>query len=67
MARIARIQSQDDGVNRLQDEIAKAVNPLLRRLEARPEVTGSTGGNVALASLMAALDAIGLITNKTGA
>lgn len=33
----------------------------------RPAVTGSRGGNVALASLLTALDGLGLITNSTTA
>lgn len=34
---------------------------------ARPSVTGSRGGNAAVASLLTALDSIGLITNNTTA
>lgn len=49
-------------------QIIRDVNPALRRLDVlgeRPAVTGSRSGGEALASLLQALQAIGLITDKT--
>ena len=53
---------------------AESMNDLEERMEARvvnrvgsaaPTVTGSRGGNVALANLLTALDNLGLIQNST--
>lgn len=62
---LSRIQSTDDVLNRIQDQHLEVLNPVLRLLGETPKVTGSKGGNAALASLIAALEAIGLITDGT--
>ena len=62
-----------DYVDDLDEE---AMNDLEERMEGRnggvdfttiPTVTGSRGGNAALASLLTALDDMGLINNSTSA
>lgn len=67
--RLSRIQSDDEAFNRFQDQILGALNPILKTLPdgigTRPRVTGSTGGNVALESLLVALAGMGLITDET--
>lgn len=63
--RIARVHSTDPVVNRIQDHLAEVLNPLLGRLDSKPVVTGSRGGNAALASLLTALHILGLITDRT--
>lgn len=62
---IARVQSADPAVNRLQDQLVRELNPLLRRLARPVVVEGSRGSGAALASLLEALEALGLITDKT--
>jgi hypothetical protein len=67
-----------DGVNSLRTDGAYTIGGALKHLGtsagffgaaavARPTVTGSRGGNAALASLLTALDALGLITDSTTA
>ena len=63
--RIARVHSDDPVVNRIQDQLAEVLNPLLIRLDSRPVVNGSRGGNAALGSLLTALHTLGLITDQT--
>ena len=62
---IPRIQVQDEAAQRAHDRTRAVVNPVLQRLQAAAVVTGSKGGNTALASLISALAAAGLITDKT--
>lgn len=62
---LTKIQSKDEVVNRLQDQLLEVVNPVLRDLGTAPRVTGSRGGNAALASLLTALVQIGLIEDGT--
>jgi hypothetical protein len=59
------LRTDDSDLSRVQDEIARAVNPALRKLDTVPAVTGSCGGNAALKSLVSALAGMGLITDHT--
>ena len=66
--RYAPLRSGDEGLDRAQDEIARVLNPALKRiadLGAAPVVSGSKGGNAALTSLISALVSLGLITDRT--
>ena len=63
---LTKILSDDPVLNRVQDQLAEKVNPLIRKLQIeRPRISGSRGGNAALASLLDALDALGVITNDS--
>jgi hypothetical protein len=60
-------RSVADTLHRVQDHLLSQLNPILRSpiTSTKPTVTGSKGGNAALASLIAALVSLGLITDKT--
>jgi len=66
---LARFPSSDPTVTRIQDQILDVLNPVLRTLPDgigdKPTVTGATGGNAALESLIAALADMGLIVDET--
>jgi hypothetical protein len=66
---ITKILSDDPTLNRVQDHLASVLNPVLKQLPnkigTKPTVSGSKGGNAALASLISALASMGLITDKT--
>jgi hypothetical protein len=61
------VESAD--LNRVQANVAAAIDPVLRVLPPgigdRPRIIGSRGGNAALASLLSALDAAGIIVDET--
>lgn len=67
--KLTKIQSQDPSVNRIQDQWMAVLNPILKTLPAgigdRPTITGSTGGNAALESLLNALESMGVIKDET--
>ena len=63
---LTKILSDDPVLNRVQDQLAEKVNPLIRKLQIeRPRISGSRGGNAALAARLDALDALGVITNDS--
>lgn len=63
---ISKIQHPNDEiVNRVQDNLMATLNPVLKAVQAKTTVTGSKGGNAALASLIAALVRAGIITDGT--
>lgn len=66
---LTKLQTTDANLNRVQDELLRTLNPVLRAIPPGigdvPSVTGSRGGNAALASLLTALDAVGLIKDET--
>lgn len=65
-AKFIPLRTTDPDLARVQDAVARAVNPLLKRLDGTPPtVTGSRGGNAALASLLSALATLGLIVDET--
>ncbi len=63
--KLSKILVDDDRLNRWQDQVIGVLNPVLQQLGQVPTVTGSKGGNAALASLISALVKIGLIEDKT--
>lgn len=63
--KLSKIQVDDERINRWQDHVLSVVNPTLAKLSSAPAVTGSKGGNAALASLITTLASLGLITDKT--
>lgn len=62
---LRKIHSPDPILNQVQDQLIADLTPVLRRLASTPTVTGSTGGNAALKSLIAALEQIGLVKDET--
>jgi hypothetical protein len=68
-AKLARIPTGNVALDRWQDEVISKLNPVLARRilsgEPAPVVTGSKGGNAALASLIAALAELGLVKDET--
>lgn len=62
---LSRIQTGHEPTDRALDQARAVINPALAKLQAGAVVTGSKGGNAALASLISALAAAGLITDKT--
>lgn len=55
----------DDFINRVQDNLVGTLNPVLKQVQAATSVTGSRGGNAALASLLSALAKAGIIKDNT--
>lgn len=62
---LSQIQTKDDATNRSLAQIRAVVNPMLKKLQASTAVTGAKGGNAALASLISALAAAGIIKDET--
>lgn len=62
---IPKLQIGDETTDRMFDRLRAVVNPALKQLQAGTTVTGSRGGNAALASLLTALAAAGIIVDKT--
>lgn len=62
---ISRIQVQDEAAQRALDRLSSVLNPILKKLQTGAVVTGSKGGNAALASLITALAAAGIIKDQT--
>lgn len=58
-------QSADSYLDTLAVQIELALQKLATKQGAPPAVSGSCGGNAALASLVTALAGLGLITNNT--
>ncbi len=65
MAKFTPIRSGDDALDRAQDAIAKAIGGKFEKPASPPKVSGSKGGNAALASLLKALASLGLIVDTT--
>lgn len=69
LRQITKIQAEDPVLNRVQDQLMAALNPVLRALppglDNKPTITGSAGGNAALTSLLSALEAMGLIVDNS--
>lgn len=65
---LSKIQHPNDEiVNRVQDNLVGTLNPILKQVQAATSVTGSRGGNAALASLLSALARAGIIKDNTTA
>ena len=62
---IPKIQVADEAAQRALDRTRAIVNPVIKRLQSGTQVTGSKGGNAALAALIAALAAAGIISDGT--
>jgi chaperonin GroEL (HSP60 family) len=62
---LSRLEVADPVANRNQENVRSALNPVLKALQSRTPVTGTKGGNAALASLLSALAAAGIIEDKT--
>ena len=56
---------KEQALNRSFDQVQASLNPLLKRVQAGTKVSGSTGGNAALKSLIKALASAGIITDET--
>jgi hypothetical protein len=71
MRKVSKIVTGLPELDRVQDSWAAVLNPALARTfeipAVPPTVTGSRGGNAALASLITALVSLGLIKDGTSA
>ncbi len=62
---LTKLLTGNETVDRVQDHVMAQVNPTIKRIQSGAVVSGSKGGNAALASLIAALAAAGIIQDKT--
>jgi hypothetical protein len=67
MAITVPVQGQSDWAVTLNTALTQLENEKFPTPVSPPSVTGSRGGNAALASLLTALASLGLITNNTTA